>query len=212
MQKFYLILLLIFPLTAKAQIITYDTIRVSPNDERNIHLYQQRKKTDNKTYHSASRDNKDNHIPAFDKSKLLFGADFGLSISHNFTNIGLGPQLGYQFNNHLMAGAGIKYYYKRSKTYDYEIKNNLLGANVFGYFYPVRFITIFIQPEINYTWSELRPESHEESISSRGYAPSLVAGAGFRLESSHVTLNYDLMQHTNSPHPSGLYLGISAFF
>ncbi len=44
MQKFYLILLLIFPLTAKAQIITYDTIRVSPNDERNIHLYQQRKK------------------------------------------------------------------------------------------------------------------------------------------------------------------------
>lgn len=148
----------------------------------------------------------------FDKSKLRFGADLGLSISRNYTRLGLGPQVGYQFNNYFMAGAGIKYYYTKTATTNYDIKNNLLGANLFGYIYPVRFITAFVQPELNYIWSVLTKEADNYEAYSRGFVPSLVVGAGFRLDRSHITLNYDLVQHINSPHPSGFYLGVSAFF
>lgn len=208
--------LLLSSLSVGAQTITYDTIRVSPDDQRNIHLNRSRSgnvKPANEPLRRGSVNTPGKQPSAFDKSKLRFGANLGLSISHNYTNLGLGPQIGYQFNQHFMAGAGIKYYYTKARTSEYEIKNNLLGANVFGYVYPVNFIALFAQPEINYIWSSLTPRNTaQEKISTSGLVPSLVVGAGFRLGRSHITLNYDLVQHTNSPHPDGFYLGISAFF
>lgn len=113
-----------------------------------------------------------------------------------------------------MAGAGLKYYYTRARTQDYVVKNNLLGANLFGYFYPVRFIALFVQPEINYTRSTLTYEYEvgEEPLITKGFVPSVVAGAGLRLGYTHLTINYDLVQHARSPHPTGFYMGISAFF
>ncbi|RNC65659.1 porin family protein [Proteiniphilum sp. X52] len=200
-------------LSAGAQTITYDTIRVSPDDERNIHLNRSRDvvvssgSLPRENIHTAGR-----QPAAFDKSKLRFGANLGLSISRDYTNMGFGPQIGYQFNDYLMAGAGIKYYYTKARASQYEIRNNLLGANVFGYFYPVNFIALFAQPELNYIWSEMTSRTTKDSLTDKGVVPSLVVGAGFRLGRSHITLNYDLVQHANSPHPEGFYLGVSAFF
>lgn len=183
MKRLFFLFFLFSALSAGAQIITYDTIRVSPDQ-----------------------------TATFDKSKLRFGANLGLSISSNYTNLGFGPQIGYQFNDYFMAGTGVKYYYARARTNEYEIRNNLLGANLFGYFYPVNFIALFAQPELNYIWAKFTSRTTKDSITDRGLVSSLVVGAGFRLGRSHVTLNYDLVQHTNSPHPEGIYLGVSAFF
>lgn len=47
---------------------------------------------------------------------------------------------------------------------------------------------------------------------SRGFAPSFVVGGGLKLGYTHLTINYDLVEHSNSPHPKGFYVGISAFF
>lgn len=154
----------------------------------------------------------DPSAPAFDKSKLRFGANLGLSISRSYTHLGVGPQIGYQFNDYFMAGVGISYYYTKATTQDYVLKNNLVSANTFGFFYPVRFIVLHVQPEINYTRSTLTYEAEGEQRITKGFVPSVVAGAGLRLGYSHITLNYDLVQHTRSPHPRGFYLGISTFF
>lgn len=200
-------------LSLGAQTITYDTITVSPDDERNIHLNRTREaSTPNKTLQKEKIYSSGQQPPVFDRSKLRFGANFGLSISRNYTNLGFGPQVGYQFNQHIMTGTGVKYYYTKARTYNYEIKNNLLGANIFTYLYPVNFIALFIQPEINYIWSTLTPSEGQSPITEKGFAPAVVVGAGFRLGRSHLTLNYDLIQHTNSPHPDGFYVGVSAFF
>lgn len=174
--------LLIAPLTVSAQKIGHDTIEVHASE-----------------------------TPSFDRSKLRFGANLGLSASRRYTNLGVGPQVGYQFNNYIMAGAGIKYYYTKASTQDYVIKNHLLGASLFSYFYPVRFIALFIQPELNYTRSSLT-DNMDDPIISKGFVPSVVAGMGLRLGFTHLTLNYDLVQHARSPHPNGFYVGISAFF
>ncbi len=211
MRRLILFVYLFSALSAGAQVITYDTIRVSPDDERNIHRYRAKDVVVSSESLAQEKIYVTREQPAsFDKSKLRFGADLGLSISRNYTNLGFGPQIGYQFNEHLMTGAGIKYYFRKARTYDYEIKNNLLGTNLFAYFYPASFIALFAQPELNYIWSSSR--TTENMVTVKGLVPSVVVGAGFRLGMSHITLNYDLVQHANSPHPDGFYLGISAFF
>jgi len=213
MKQWCLLLLMLFPLFAGAQVITYDTIRVSSDNERNIYRKPLQKPSTQKEPAMSQRSYLPQEmLPAFDRSKLRFGANLGLSLSRHYTRLGLGPQIGYQFNPYFMAGAGIKYYYTRAALPDYTIRNNLLGVNLFGYVYPVRFITAFAQPEINYIRSVLTEKATNENRTNRGLVPSLVVGAGFRLGRSHITLNYDLVQHVNSPHPSGFYLGFSAFF
>jgi hypothetical protein len=148
----------------------------------------------------------------FDKSKLRFGATLGASISRNYTHMGLGPQAGYQFNPHFMAGAGLKFSYTKARTYAYETNSNLIGASTFGYLYPLKFIALFAQPEINYIWSGIISRTTHEKITEKGFVPAVIVGAGFRVARSHITLNYDVVRHPDSPHPNGLFLGISAFF
>lgn len=213
MKQLLTLLLLTFSLLTEAQTIRYDTISVSADDERNIYP------ADGQYHHTVAKPLKStdnqlngNGVPMFDRKKLRFGADLGLSISRNYTRLGIGPQIGYQLNRYLLAGAGIKYYYTRAATTSYEIKSNLTGANLFGYLYPTRFITFFAQPELNYIHSTLIYKSNGNKERSRGMLPSLVVGGGLRIGRSHITLNYDLVQHVNSPHPEGFYLGVSAFF
>ena len=212
-QTLVLLLLLFSALQAEAQSIRYDTIRVAADDERNIY------RAGGQNYHieteplsvTGNQTNKGD-IPRFDRKKLRFGADLGLSLSRNYTRLGIGPQVGYQLNQYLLAGAGVKYYYTRTSTSYYELRNNLLGVNIFSYLYPTRFIALFAQPELNYVRSSMTEKSNGNEEKIRGMVPSLVVGGGLRLGRSHITLNYDLVQHVNSPNPTGFYLGVSAFF
>lgn len=218
MKKLLFLFFIAFPILASAQVITYDTIRVSPGDERNIHRNRQQQ-TMQRQQPARERNNRpvllDNQPTSgftFDKRKMRFGANLGLSLSRNYTVFGLGPQVGYQFSDIFMAGAGVKYYYTRVRAYDYTSKSNLLGANTFGYLYPVRFLTVFAQPELNYIWSTLSENTAFEDRRVSGFVPSVVVGAGLRLGRSHITMNYDLVQDTRSPYPNGFFLGVSAFF
>lgn len=204
---------LLTSLSVGAQTITYDTIRVSPDDKRNIHRYRSGQiKSADESSHQRDTGAPGNQTAAFDKSKLRFGADLGISFGSNYTNLGFGPQAGYQFNNYFMAGAGIKYYYSKSNTNSYKVKSNLLGADLFGYLYPLPFIALFVQPEINFIRSDFTYKETRETTTVKGTVPSVVVGAGFRLGRSHITMNYDLLQRTDSPHPDGFYLGVAAFF
>lgn len=214
MKQYFILLFSLFITMASAQEIRYDTVRVSPNDERNI--YRATQQPQQPTTVRRERATQPIRVQpqgfAFDRSKLRIGANLGLSLSRNYTVFGVGPQVGYQFSDLFMAGAGVKYYYTKVRTSSYEIKNNMLGTNLFGYFYPVRFLTVFAQPEINYIWSNLKNRTTQETNSENGFVPSLVVGAGLRLGRSHLTLNYDLVQNSRSPYPSGFFLGVSAFF
>lgn len=214
MRPLHILFLWLFPLFAGAQIISYDTIPVAPDDERNIYRSEElRSIAKNETSSGIRRKEiEKSRTTTFDRSKLRFGVDLGLSVSKNYTRLGIGPQVGYQFNRHIMAGVGIKYYYSKASTSEYTVRDHLLGANLFGYFYPLPFIAVFVQPETNYIWSAIISESTSETTSHSGLVPSLIVGAGLRLGRSHITLNYDLIQHADSPHPTGVYLGVSAFF
>ena len=193
-----------------------DTIKVDKNDSRNIYTYNNNGAASDVSEKSNKEITNSNEIKGFDKTKLRFGANLGLSLSKNYTFLGLGPQIGYSFSNYFMAGAGIKYYYTKTKAYDYGdsylYKNNLLGTNIFGYIYPIKFITVFVQPELNYLWTSVENVTTNETSKDSGIVPSTIVGMGFRLGFTHITFNYDLIHEVNSPYPEGIFLGVSAFF
>lgn len=201
-----------------SQVIRYDTIKVAPNDQRNINRVVRSQKSVNTSKSTAKTSVKKPNTPVssgFDKTKIRYGANLGLSLSRNYTSINIGPQLGYQASNQFMFGAGVKYNYNKVRGYEYNsssvYKNNLLGVNTFGYFYPVSFITVFAQPELNYLWSRFENETTGDTHYSNGAVPSVLVGAGLRLGMSHITVNYDLVKHVNSPYSKGVFLGISVF-
>ena len=237
MRKRSVFLLLLFPLWVEAQpvseetalftetrhhrsieealSVSEETVQLLPDTQHDLQLNRQGEAVLGRE-NRLLRKNRKSEKGAFDRRNLRFGANLGLSLSKNYTYLSVGPQVGYQFNNYLMTGGGIRYYHYKVTMSNYISKNNLLGVSLFGYLYPLRFFTVFMQPEINYihsrviyTGEEASEEVEEESC---GWVPSVVVGAGLRLGRSHITLNYDLVQDKNSPHQKGWYMGFSTFF
>lgn len=208
-------LLLFFSVLATAQVITYDTIRVSPDDERNIHRNQYSNDRNPVNRSSESYRNVLGTGYDLDVKKLRYGLDFGLYFSKNYSSFSFGPQMGYMVNDQLLVGAGTKYYYYKTRVYQYEeevvYKNNMLGINAFGYFYPSTYTAVFVQPEINHMWSYRKDEVSGDERRNSGFVPSFLVGGGLRFGLTHITLNYDLARHRNSPYSRGLFFRFSIF-
>src|SRR5688572_26824270 len=148
----------------------------------------------------------------FDRSKLFFGGNFGLSFG-NFTLVNVSPQIGYRFNNTFAAGAGVNFQYSGFRTryensiYDYKESYGVAGLNIFGRIYPIDFVLLQLQPELNYTWGKLRfyNGAPEQKLEGK-IVPSVLAGAGAAIPAGRgvflAMLQYDLLQQERSPYGS----------
>ena len=240
MKKLYLVLFLLFPLLMQAQTFRLDTIPVAPDDPRNINRHQQLQpqqrtvdvnlqpigenretEAEEQTYvqdvtptqqRQAQSVRMENLPPfEFDRTRLRLGAHLGLSMGGNATAFALGPQVGYLFSDLVLVGTGVKYHHIRVNRDNHQIRNNLLGLNVFSYFYPTDLFTIFVRPEINHIWRNVTIDGTR--FSERGAVPVLLIGAGVHFgRFTHITLNYDLVNHRHSPYSDRVFLSISGFF
>ena len=214
-----LLSILLLSAVALGQEIRYDTIRVAPGDRRNIHQQtarQQSAKQTSKQQQIRQQQQRQRQQTSFDPSKVRYGANLGMQFSRNYSQVNIGPQLGYQFSPYFMLGAGVTYNYQKNRIYGAEYstlyKRNMVGANAFAYLYPMRFLVLYAQPEISQMWMMRRNESTGEEIRSSGTVPAFVIGGGLRLGNIHVTANYDLGQHRNSPYSKDVFMGVSVFF
>lgn len=221
MKKLILALFLITTtLSFAQQPFRYDTIRVSRDDARNIHHYnkqqqrgpkhsQQRQRQQNGSIHSTAK-------TGFDATKLRYGLNLGLNFSNDYSLFRLAPQVGYQFNKYMMAGAGVSYYHSKRRNYINPDRitryNNSLGGNLFAYLYPASFLAISVQPEVNYIWASSKDAQGATFNKRDVLVPSVVVGAGFRLGSAHAMIYYDLVQDIDSPYTSGVFYGVSVYF
>ena len=211
------IFLLISLFTYSQEPFRYDTIFVAPGDARNIHRNKRTESAPQQLHENApNQSHRLLSTSGFDAKNLRYGINFGLNFSNNYSLFRLAPQVGYQFNRYLMAGAGVSYYYSKNRIYHQKERVNLysnsLGANLFGYLYPARMLVISAQPEVNYVWSSYKGDQSGEYDSGSNLVPSFVVGAGIRLGPAHAMLYYDLVQDVNSPYSSGIFYGVSVYF
>ena len=144
----------------------------------------------------------------FDPSRVFFGGNFGMSFG-DYTFINITPQVGYQFNPYLAAGAGIGFIgtgytyrdYNGNKLY--KDSYNSAGINVFGRVFPFRFLFISAQPEFNYTWGKTKFYNGQSEIKLNGeFVPVLLVGAGAVIPAGRgsfiASLQYNVIQNDRS--------------
>jgi hypothetical protein len=143
----------------------------------------------------------------FDKSKLFYGGNFGLSFG-SYTLINLSPQVGYRLSDYWAVGAGVNLLYSSIHyTYPYEYKDEYgaTGLNIFGRVYPISNIMLQAQPELNYVWgSEIYYDGTPSLKLGHTFVPSLLLGGGIVIPAGRgallATLLYDVLQNPLSPY------------
>ncbi len=145
----------------------------------------------------------------FNLQNMVFGGSFGFNVSNGITAINISPQVGYRFNQYLTAGVGLGYtYYSYKTVYSGKIKENMVGANIYGQVNPIRYASIKIQPEIYHSWGQ---NYNSRTISC------LLVGAGANLpmggkSAMTVMLYYDVAQNEFSPYGEDVFYSVGYTF
>ena len=151
----------------------------------------------------------------FDKSRLFFGGNFGLSFG-NQTFINITPQVGYQFNQYFSAGGGVNFISSSFTIRDYN-GNKLYkdsygytGLNIFGRVFPIPFLFAQVQPEYNYSWGKTKFYNGQPEIKLDGaFVPVLLVGAGAAIPAGRgrliAMLQYDVIGDVRSPYGRNMF-------
>ncbi|HRN58138.1 MAG TPA: hypothetical protein PLL71_16885 [Agriterribacter sp.] len=148
----------------------------------------------------------------FDKSKLFFGGNFGLGLGSHTSSIIVSPQAGYRFNTHFAAGAGINFnYYSYKNIFDERTRYGYTGLNIFGRVYPIPYILLQAQPELNYSWGSVKYPDNSATQKLKGqFVPSLLLGGGAAIPAGGngailLMLQYDVLQEARSPYGNKVF-------
>lgn len=149
----------------------------------------------------------------FDKSKLFFGGNFGLGLGSRSSSIIISPQAGYRFNSHFAAGAGVNFnYYSYKNIFEERTRYGYAGLNIFGRVYPISYLLLQAQPELNYSWGSVKYPTDNITQKLKGQlVPSLLLGGGAAIPTGGngallLMIQYDILQEARSPY------GNKAFF
>lgn len=158
-----------------------------------------------------AQDDEGGERKGFDKSKLFVGGNFGVSFG-DYTLANVSPQLGYRFNQFFAAGAGVNFLYSSSKYRNfngdplYKASYGVAGLNVFGRVYPIQYLLLQAQPEMNYTWGKYKyydNVTQTEKIPG-AYVPSLLLGGGAIIPSGIggfiIMVQLDVLNNKRSPY------------
>ena len=146
----------------------------------------------------------------FDKSKLFIGGNFGLSFG-DYTLANVSPQLGYRFNQYFAAGAGVNFQYSSTKYRDYNgnaqsrVSYGVAGLNIFGRVYPIQYVLLQVQPEVNYVWGSYKYYNPSDKIKIPGsFVPSMLLGGGVIIPAGIgrflIMVQVDVLNNKKSPY------------
>ncbi len=132
----------------------------------------------------------------FSSGRIVLGGSLGMSFG-DYTNINVSPQIGYMVSNYLTLGGGVSYNYYGQKNADYT--RNYLGANLYARAYPIQYITLFAQPEVQRSWGKSGGVNDAEDVFA-----CLLLGAGLVIPTGNnavtISFYYDVLQHRSSPY------------
>ncbi|MCM5529373.1 hypothetical protein [Parasegetibacter sp. NRK P23] len=168
----------------------------------------------------SAQDNEDGEEPTkgFDRSKLFGGGNFGLGFGSSNTFINISPQLGYRFTDHVAAGAGVNFIYNKVNFGGIEDKLGFAGLNVFGRLYPLKYIILHAQPELNYSWGKFKDLGNNITQKYEGkFIPSMLVGGGANIPTGGngaftIMYLYDLVDDARSPYSTNPFISFGFNF
>jgi len=147
----------------------------------------------------------------FQVSRLTFGGGLGVQFG-DYTLVNIAPQVGYNFNRYLNAGAGFTYTHFNDKYDGWKQTNNYLGFNVYGKVYPIPYVVLLVQPEINRMWQTIENRANRNKTKEEEFVPVFLVGGGVRLGSVTAMIQYDVAQDENSPYGNRLFYSLGYTF
>ncbi|MEO6488321.1 MAG: hypothetical protein ABIO04_00155 [Ferruginibacter sp.] len=156
----------------------------------------------------------------FKKENLFTGGGIQLSFSGNTFVGGASPIFGYSINKWIDAGivANFIYYSNRHVTYyspntgqyfssDDKLKQTVFGPGAFVKVFPVKFLFVQAQGEINFITKKLIYADGFPSEKSKYHPASLLLGLGYASGREgvgnffyHISVSIDVLKDKNSPY------------
>ncbi len=177
------------------------------------------------TFISKAQDEKegrDERKGVFKKENLFTGGSAVVSVGSYSTILGLSPVLGYSINKWIDAGVIFNFTYASSRDVYYDpyangyfvsddkLRQTQLGPGVFARFYPLKFLFVNAQTELNFITSKI-VSPNAPTYKEKSSAASLLLGIGYAGGRQgvgdlfyYISINGDFSGNTNSP-----YVGIS---
>jgi hypothetical protein len=163
---------------------------------------------------------KEEKIGGFKKENLFTGGGVTASFSNYITTLGASPVFGYSITKWLDAGIVINFLYSSNRhalyyepsggSYYYsddKLRQTIYGPGAFLKIYPVNFIFLQAQGEINFIRQKLIYDNGSPSDKTTYSAPSLLVGGGYcngRENNGemfyYVSLLFDIAKDDNSPY------------
>lgn len=162
---------------------------------------------DNARYQDYGKRNRQSHGR---KGNWTFGGSFGMSFTSEQNNISVAPRIGYNFNRFFTLGGSISYSHFNNKDFDRKI--NYLGASLYGRLYPLRFITMFVEPGIQHRWGRIG-----DTRSKEGMFGTMLVGGGLVIPLGFgnqliAEVYYDVLQNEYSPYGKNIGYSIGYSF
>jgi hypothetical protein len=159
-------------------------------------------------------DNIDPDNFGFNKRSLFVGGTLGVGASNNSFTAGATPEIGFTVKEWLDIGAliNINYYAQSADPnfyYNYNTRTRTLayGVGAFARIYPINFLFVQVQPEINFTNTNYKDfsVSPAQKYSYQTQAASLLTGIGYSQriagESNfYIAVLIDVLNNPNSPY------------
>ena len=165
------------------------------------------------------KEGEDASTKGFNKEKLFTGGGVTLSFSNYTTVLGASPIIGYSLTRWLDAGLLFNYNYSsdRHVTYtdqygnyyvsDDRLKQHTFGPGAFFRAYPINFLFVQAQAEMNFTALKFIPANGGPTEKDKVSAPSVLVGAGYCSGREgpgtmfyYVSIMADVLNDKNSPY------------
>lgn len=156
--------------------------------------------------------NEDNGEIASDRSNIFAGGSLSLGFGSYTFNVGGNPEVGISPAQWLDVGLAfnLNYYSQRADDQGFYNQNTRFrsfnyGGGVFARVYPVRFLFIQAQPELNWVHYSTKSFATDQSTSGTVNSASFIAGVGYTQRiigegSYFLMIGLDLLNNKYSPY------------
>ncbi|MDL2319872.1 hypothetical protein LJC45_01930 [Alistipes sp. OttesenSCG-928-B03] len=211
-RLFFMLILCLLPAFAGAQVIRYDTIRNESEVQRAKRELGGQARARQQTRATATQQSRQAETTTRTQreNRWEVGGSLGVSFADSEWGINVAPQIGYRITDWFTFGGGMRYnYYEGRGRYDYNL--SYFGMNLYARAYPIRYIMLFVQPEVFRRWGQTYGYSDRSEVFM-----AMPVGAGVVIPAGRggvtISFYYDVLQNRYTPYGNRISMSVGYSF